>query len=114
MFWILFPLTWYRRWVPLISKAPGVSEEVIEELAKAVREAGLKAEVYVAEDRAVVGREVFIVADGLTPSKRVDALKHVYRAVPPVLVPAIHVMDREGFDVIKRGLGGRLRRVWPK
>ncbi len=114
MFWILFPVIWYRRWIPLISKAAGVSDEVIEELAKAVREAGLEAEVYVAEDRATIGREVFIVAEGLTPSRRVDVLRLVYRAVPPALVPAIHAMDRDGFEVIKRGLGGRLRKVWPK
>ena len=114
MFWVLFPVFWYKRWIPLISKASGVSDEVIEELAKAVMEAGLEAEVYVAEDRAAMGREVFIVAEELTPSKRVDVLRLVYRAVPPALVPAIHVMDRGGFEVIKRGLGGRLRKVWPK
>ncbi len=114
MFWVLLPVIWYRRWIPLISKAAGVSDEVIEELAKAVMEAGLEAEVYVAEDRAAIGREVFIVADELTPSRRVDVLRLVYRAVPPVLVPAIHVVGRDGFEVIKRVLGSRLRRVWPK
>ena len=114
MFWVLFPVIWYRRWVPLISKAYGVSDEVVEHLARAVNEAGLEAEIYVAEDRAAIGREVFIVAEGLTPSRRVDVLRLVYRAVPPVLVPAIHVTDRDGFEVIKRGLGGRLRRVWSK
>lgn len=114
MFWVLFPVIWYRRWVPLISKAAGVSEEIIEELTKAVEETGLKAEVYVAEDRAAIGREVFIVAEGLTPSRRVDVLRLVYRAVPPMLVPAIHVIDKNGFEVIRRGLGGRLRKVWPR
>jgi len=114
LFWVLFPVLWYRRWIPLISKASGVSKEVIEAIAEAVKEAGIRAEVYVAEDRAAIGREVFIVADGLTPSRRVNVLKHVYKAVPPVLVPAIHVVDRDGFEVIRRGLGGRLRKVWPK
>lgn len=114
MFWVLFPVIWYRRWIPIIGRPPRVSDEVIEELIKAVEEAGLEAEVYVAEDRAAVGREVFIVADGLTPSRRTEVLRLVYRAVPPVLVPAVHVTDGHGLEVLKGVLAGRLRRVWPK
>ena len=114
MFWVLFPVIWYRRWVPIVSRAASVSEDVIKKLAEAIEESGLGAEIYVAEDRGVIGREVFIVADEVTPSARVNILRLVYRSVPPILVPAIHVTDREGFGVIRRGLGDRLRRVWPK
>jgi len=99
--------------VPVVSKSAGVSDEVIRRLADAVKGSGLDAEIYVVEDSAVVGREVFIVVEGLTPSKRVELLRLVYKAVPPVLVPAVHVTDSSGLDLVRRWAGDRLRKVWP-
>ncbi len=114
MFWILLPVIWYRRWVPLISGTQGVSDSVVEGLAKALEESGLRAEIYVAEDGAAIGREVYVVAKDLTPSMRVDVLRAIYRVVPPMLVPAIHVMDMDNFKVVKMGIGDRLKKVWPR
>jgi hypothetical protein len=114
LFWALFPIIWYRRWVPLINRAPRLSEEIVEELIRTIKEADIEAEIYVIGDCSGASREIFVVADELTPTIRADVLKLIYRNVPPLLVPLIHITDKNGFEIIRRGFGQQIKRVWPK